>query len=464
MKKLSRWIISSNASIFQKINPQTIKKVFYPTNESEIKEAIAFARERNLAITVKGGGSSLSGASTGGLQEKVVISTQKLKTIYEINFDDGYAITDPGVTPDELNAAVQSQKSHWKFFVAPSSRDIATMGGMLSTDGGGNDSWMAGTMVDNVRDVELIDYYGNKITIKRVQSSKKEGEAFKVSSDNKELQQKLREKQFTLNDLAASHGVLGFISKLTVTINPQNKQKSRKYALVSFERLNTLGAALVDLITQAIPLEYSECFIESHHPEITEKTSPPSMLIRYSPQQAVPLEKILASRGDFQPLSEKGFQELENIRKNISKRNPPEDLQIGLFEGYGIAVDNLLHFEQVIKNINQTLQVNDFDPFLKYGHAPSLWHENNKTKKGIIMHSREIRPEEVDDKSLFKAIIALVNTCRSLGVTPKPEHKWPYSKTTEKHQRLIELREILGEKFNPFIIDCSLEELTKLVL
>ena len=80
------------------------------------------------------------------------------------------------------------------------------------------------------------------------------------------------------------------------------------------------------------------------------------------------------------------------------------------------------------------------------------------------MHSREKRPDDLTPKVVFDTIIALVNICEEMGVTPKPEHKWPYSKNTGKHKRLIELTKILGKQFNPFILDCSLEELADLVL
>ena len=61
MEKLNKIIIGANASIFQKIDPDSNVAVFTPTNESELKEAITLARENELHITKKGGGSGLSG-------------------------------------------------------------------------------------------------------------------------------------------------------------------------------------------------------------------------------------------------------------------------------------------------------------------------------------------------------------------------------------------------------------------
>ena len=105
-----------------------------------------------------------------------------------------------------------------------------------------------------------------------------------------------------------------------------------------------------------------------------------------------------------------------------------------------------------------------FQPFIKFGHAPSIWHVGDDTIKGIIMHSREKRPNNPTPEMVFEAILALVNVCERLNITPKPEHKWPYLRTTPKYHRLLALTEVLGKNFNPFILDCTLEELAKMVL
>ena len=63
----------------------------------------------------------MSSSCTGGLREKVVISTMRLKQIYELNFGKGYAIVGSGLIPDEFNDKIQKKQPNWKFFVSPSS-------------------------------------------------------------------------------------------------------------------------------------------------------------------------------------------------------------------------------------------------------------------------------------------------------------------------------------------------------
>ncbi len=465
MEKLRRIIIGSNASIFQKIDPDSNIKVFAPTSELEINEAITFARENNLPITTKGGGSGLSGACTGASRKKVVISAMRLKKVLELNFKDGYAVVEPGITPDELNEIIQQQKANWKFFIAPSSRDIATLGGILSTDGGGNDAWLAGTMVDNVLAVELIDYNNNKIIVEQLEDQKDKLKV-KITSENKELEKKLQEANFSLMDIAGSHGVLGFISKIKVEIKALPDTGELSYAFVHCDNLNAFGKVIYDLIENDIPLTYGESIVQAEHPDIATKTNPPMFIFEYPRKYNDKMIEIIKNipSTTFSEVDLEEFEMIKDIRINLAKRNPPEGYQIALFEGYGIYGENLLRFEEMIKEINETLGKYRFLPFIKYGHAPSLWHVGNEKIKGLIMHSREIRPTNFTQDLVFNGIVDLVETCERLGITPKPEHKWPFSKTTVKHKRLTELTKLLGANFNPFLLDCTLEELSEMVL
>jgi FAD/FMN-containing dehydrogenase len=69
-----------------------------------------------------------------------MISSLQMKEVLSVSKDQGYVDVQPGATPDEINALLAPLKM--KFYVTPSSRDIATVGGMLNTDGGGNDAWV----------------------------------------------------------------------------------------------------------------------------------------------------------------------------------------------------------------------------------------------------------------------------------------------------------------------------------
>ncbi|MHA1243107.1 MAG: FAD-binding oxidoreductase [Candidatus Heimdallarchaeota archaeon] len=471
MERLNRIVIGANASIFQKINPKSNVEVFTPENEEEIKEAITFAQEKKLPITVKGGGSGMSGACTGASRDKVIISTMGLKRIHEINFEKNYAIVDPGITPDELNEAIQNERENWKFFVTPSSRDIATLGGILGTDGGGNDAWLAGTMIDNVIEVELFDYKNNKIIVKRVKDDFNkltvlDNISAKVTCENKDIEKQLQDKKFSLMDISGSHGVLGVVSKIKVRIKEIPHVDKQNYTIVNAKTLKAFGKVIYDLIENNIPLTYGEVIVEARHPDISDKVGPPMFILEYPDEYTNKMDEIFKNIPDIELkfVNKEEFEVMKDIRIKMAKRNPPEGYQVALFEGYGVYGENLLRFDEIIAEINKTLETHSFTPFIKFGHAPSIWHVGNEKIKGIIMHSREKRPENMDQETVFNGIVALVETCDKLGITPKPEHKWPFSKNTVKHKRLVELTEIIGKEFNPFLLDCTLKELADLVL
>ncbi|MFX0108802.1 MAG: FAD-binding oxidoreductase, partial [Candidatus Hodarchaeota archaeon] len=135
--KLRDIAIGANASMYYKLDFKKIKGVYYPKTEADVLAAIAFARENGYEVTPKGGGSGLSGACTGGDKARIMMSSLQMTDVLNISKDQGYADVQPGASPDEINEVLEP--IGMKLYVAPSSRDIATVGGILSTDGGGND-------------------------------------------------------------------------------------------------------------------------------------------------------------------------------------------------------------------------------------------------------------------------------------------------------------------------------------
>ncbi|NHJ31491.1 MAG: hypothetical protein FK732_01385 [Asgard group archaeon] len=334
---------------------------------------------------------------------------------------------------------------------------------MLSTDGGGNDAWLAGTMVDSLLSVEMFDINNNKIIVERTGDDLSKS---KVTCENKDLEKQLVDKGFSLLDIAGSHGVLGFVSKLKVMIKSLPEAGKESYAIIHANNLNNFGRIIYGLIEQDIPLTYGETIVEARHPEISGPTNPPMFILKYPTAYEEKVKSICDNidNVDFAAVDLEEFERMAEIRVKMAKRNPPEGFQMALFEGYGIYGENLLRFEEIINTINASLLKHTFTPFIKFGHAPSVYYEDDKKIKGIIMHSREKRPENLTPKVVFDGIVGCVETCEQLGITPKPEHKWPFQKTTLKHKRLIELTNVLGKQFNPFLLECSLEELAELVL
>ncbi|MFW9834938.1 MAG: FAD-binding oxidoreductase [Candidatus Thorarchaeota archaeon] len=427
-------VIGANASMYYKLNFRKIKGVYYPRNTQEVIAAIKHAQDNGFTVTPKGGGSGLSGACTGGDDDRVMISSLQMKEILTISKDQGYIDVQPGINPDQINAILDPMGVH--FYVAPSSRDIATVGGILSTDGGGNDTWVNGTMRDNTIRVKMVLYDGRLLTVDH------KG----VQSNDSELADGLNKIGMTLHDVASSHGTLGFIAEMRLLVRPIIKE-TLIGGLAEFPECNALGKVLTDMIEANSPIRYGEA-ITTAHKDVREGFDPPLLILEFPEESAADIKAIT----DYKPLDAKELARMKDIRIKLPKRNPNEGVQFALFEGYGFHGDSLLNLQDNLNEIEALLNSHGMTPFGKYGHGPSKWYLGDNTPTyGLILHSREIRPEGRTGEDLLNVVLEIVDKCEELGVTPKPEHKWPFSDAAKK-KRLDEIRQVIGEGFNPFLL------------
>lgn len=438
--------IGANASMYYKLDFRKIRGVYYPRDEQEVAAAIKNAQNNGFSVTPKGGGSGLSGACTGGNEERVMISSLKMKQILNFSKDQGYIDVQPGITPEKINEFLQSVGMH--FYVAPSSRDIATVGGILSTDGGGNDTWVNGTMRDNTARVKMVLYDGRRLTV----------DWNGVKSNDTELEEQLNKIGVTIHDVANSHGTLGFITELRLTIKPEIKEQLVG-ALIEFDRYDSFGKSILRMIETDCPAKYSETIVMAHE-DIRENLKPPLLIMEFP--KDFDFEQYDSS---IKRIEKAELERMKNIRINFSKLNPKKGVQISLFEDYGLHGESLAKMQHTIDEIESLLIDHDLPPFTKYGHAPSKWYlGNNNPAYGLIMHAQEIRPEGKSGQEIYQAVKDIVEKCGELGVTPKPEHKWLYSDEVKK-TRIREIREIIGQAFNPFMFeeDCASDTLSSMV-
>ncbi|MHA2406879.1 MAG: FAD-binding oxidoreductase [Candidatus Ranarchaeia archaeon] len=441
---LEQIAINSNASIFRNIDPTTNMYVFHPSTLDELKVAIAKAKEQDLPIVPKGGGTSLSGACTGGNFNKVIITTRSLKAVHNINTKNQTATVDAGVTPVELNKHLASK--NYRFYVSPSSESAAHMGGMLNTDAGGADAWLNGTMLDNTQAVDLVDYDGNEIHITH------EGSSSSNSSQSKDLERL----DLNLGDIAQSHGTLGFIHQLTVKIRSITSGKINT-GVWSFPDVNAFGRGIQTIISQQIPLHYSEGIVEVH-PSLEDETSFPILFTSF-PEKVTDL---MLNLDGFELVSQEDHLKMRALRKSLPKRNPPIGAQKAYFEGYGIPQLHLNKLGDILEEIDEIWRTDGIEPFLRYGHSPCKWYVNHKPVYGMIMHAREVVAKR-NSTQIMNTLEKVLDYCDKKGIIPKPEHKWPYQKT-QKKDRLILLQQLLGNKFNPFVLKATRKELIPLML
>ncbi len=153
---VSRSIYSVDASIYE-VEPQAI---IFPRHTEDILNTIKVASDHRIPLIPRGAATGITG---GCLGTGVILDLSKhLNRILEINYDQEYAICEPGVIQNRLNEAL---KEHgYRLGPDTSTGDRATIGGMTANNAAGSRSLKYGKMVDHVLEVEMALSNGDLVT------------------------------------------------------------------------------------------------------------------------------------------------------------------------------------------------------------------------------------------------------------------------------------------------------------
>ena len=152
---VTRALYSTDASVYQ-IHPLG---VVIAKSREDILRTVNLARAHGVSITARGGGTSQAGQAIGsGLQ----IDTSKYyNRILELNVGERWAIVEPGIVLDELNAQLKSHGLRFAPDISTASR--ATVGGMISNNSCGARSVMYGKTIDHVLELDVILSDGSQV-------------------------------------------------------------------------------------------------------------------------------------------------------------------------------------------------------------------------------------------------------------------------------------------------------------
>jgi len=136
--------------------------VYIPENVSEMGQIIKEANEKKHSVTISGNGTGLTGARVpkGG----IVISTEKLNKIIEINLEEKFALVEPGVLLSELQDAVNSKGLLYP--PDPTERNCF-VGGTVATNASGARTFKYGPTRNYVEELEIILPDGDFLYLKR---------------------------------------------------------------------------------------------------------------------------------------------------------------------------------------------------------------------------------------------------------------------------------------------------------
>jgi glycolate oxidase subunit GlcD len=134
--------------------------VVFPATTEEMREILKLANEYLFPVTARGGGVGYTGGAVpvdGG----IVVGTDRMKKIIEINVDDLYVVCQPGLTTYELQQAVE--KHGLLFPPDPASYKDSYIGGNIAENAGGMRTPKYGVTKHSVLGLEVVTATGEVI-------------------------------------------------------------------------------------------------------------------------------------------------------------------------------------------------------------------------------------------------------------------------------------------------------------
>jgi len=153
-------VVSSDESTLPSVLPAV---VVWPQNSEEIAQTIRICARPKVPVTCRGAGSALEG-STIPSESGLVLDMSKMTRVIDFWPEDLQVTVEPGIVYDQLNDQLKREG----LFFPPSpggSGDIATIGGMVSTNASGIYSVKYGGTRDYVLALEIVTGNGESMHI-----------------------------------------------------------------------------------------------------------------------------------------------------------------------------------------------------------------------------------------------------------------------------------------------------------
>jgi D-lactate dehydrogenase (cytochrome) len=230
--------------------------VYFPENESEVRSILSEANSKSTPVTISGNGTGLTGARVpeGG----IVISTDKLNRLIELNETEKYAVVEPGLMLSEF-LKITSDKS--LFYPPDPTEKNCFIGGTVSTNASGEKTFKYGPTRDYVLALNIVLADGELLHLERgrnyaegniLKLRTEEGKSFTVIlPDYKMPEVKNASGYYTKHNMDAidlfigSEGTLGVITKIKLKLlpHPGNILSSVIFFNVEEDALNFIHTA-----------------------------------------------------------------------------------------------------------------------------------------------------------------------------------------------------------------------------
>lgn len=152
--------------------------VYFPETKEDVIEIIKGANNKKIPVTVSGNGTGLTGARVP--QGGIVISTEKMNRILEINKQQMYAVVEPGVL---LSDFLDKMKSENLLYPPDPTEKNCFIGGTAATNASGEKTFKYGPTRNYILEMDVVLPNGDSILLKR-NEQKAEGNKLSLRTES----------------------------------------------------------------------------------------------------------------------------------------------------------------------------------------------------------------------------------------------------------------------------------------
>lgn len=403
--------------------------VIKPRSAKEISEILKYCNEHRIPVTPRGAGTGLSGGALPHLGG-VLLSTERMNSIIEIDERNLQVITEPGVITEVLQNTVKEKGLFYP--PDPASRGSCFIGGNISENSGGPKAVKYGVVKDYVLNLEVVLPTGEIIWT---------GANVLKNSTGYNLTQLI----------VGSEGTLGIVTKIVLRLIPHPKYDL--LMLVPFKNLEQAGEAVSAIfragftpsameLVEINALRIVSRMIESSAVPVTDDTEA-HLIIEVDGNDMDVLMKEMEAIGELLTKYDTGeiyFADDAQQKAELWKlrRKVAEAVKL---DGYTIEEDTVVpraELPVLIKGVKEVGRKHDFD-VVCYGHAGDGNLHIRIRKEGI--------PNSHGNPVMTAALKELFELVHRLGGTISGEHgigliQKPYMNIVFNSTQLRLMREI----------------------
>ncbi|MFP4459185.1 MAG: FAD-binding oxidoreductase [Candidatus Zixiibacteriota bacterium] len=377
--------------------------VLRPQDTEQISSIMKICDKYNIAITIRGGGTSVVGGSVPA-SDSIVISLEHLDSIIEIDPETMTAVLQPRVITGDINKAAAEYGLFYP--VDPASMDSCTIGGNISTSAGGMKAVKYGTTKDYVMGLTMVLADGS--IIKTGGKIKKNAAGYNLAGI-----------------LVGSEGTLAIITEIILKLKP--KPNFFVSLLVGFDSIQIAARAVSELLKSG----YLPCSIEFYDRQIIDiikKTSNHDvplddmgahLIVQFDSRDQEALDKEYFEAGKFlmekgakdirvasqRPIEEKLWSIRRGIRDSVREISPTI-----IAEDVAVPINKISDLVKRIEEISRKWQVQ----IVTFGHAGD-GNAHIDIMKGDI-------PDDIWNNKIDSIVKDIIRTAIELGGTISGEH------------------------------------------